>query len=133
MSYNIKHQCSQRTIRRNKRRPEKKDRCTDPLRDSRVKKHPTKPRNQTKLAEIRAARARPHMDEWDFTDLAHDIRFEEEEDEAIERLLKYRRDKVKTADMAYDPYIEKLLEDPFLPHLYREDVNFSIYADGWLY
>jgi len=133
MAYNKNQECSQRAIRRNKRgRPEKKDRFTDPLQEKRRgRKYPTKPKNPNKITKIRAVRDRPSLDNWDFSDLAHDIRAQWEENEAIDRLIKYRRDKVKTADMAYDPYIEKLLEDPFLPHSFREDVNFSIYMDGW--
>jgi len=137
MAYNKNQECSQRAIRRAKRgRPEKKDRSIPtPLQAQQIrKKPPTKPKNPNKIAKIQAVRDRPSLDNLYFSDLAHDIRFQEEENEAIERLLKYRHDNKKAnshTTPAYDPYIEKLLEDPFLPHLYREDVNFSIYHDGW--
>ena len=128
MAYNKNQECTQRAIRRNKRgRPEKKDRFTPALpahQDSSTKKHTTKPKNHTKIAKIRAVRARPSLYAIGYSELEHEHEYSRLEDNAITRLEDYRKD--------ISIRFEKLLEDRFLPAHVRYD-TFSIYEDGWPY
>jgi len=126
MAYNKNQECSQRAIRRNKRgRPEKKGRSTPaPALQDRSTKHPTKPKNHKKIAELKAVRARPSLYNTDYSELEHEHEYSRLEDNAIARLENYRKDR--------SIRFEKLLEDRFLPAHVRYD-TFSIYEDGWPY
>ena len=113
MTYNDKLGCTRRQERRGKRiRPEKKSpTCT------RVSpKHPTKPKNHYKIAELKASRGQHIKDDISCSDLEHKIEF------------------ARLEMVSLWHYLYGLIKPrcwPCIVECEHDDGTFSCYTDGW--
>ena len=131
MAYNKNQECSQRAIRRNKRgRPEKKDRHTpaNALQDRSTKKHPTKPKNHKKIAELKALRVQRISDAKDYSEKEQEIECARLEKRAFRQYL----DDALALEIYCHTNIAESERDLFM-RTHGPAETFSIYADGWPY
>ena len=115
MTYNAKQGCSVRQNRRNKRKsPEKKS----PTRTRVSPKHPTKPKNHNKIAELKAIRGQHTKEDISCSDLEHEIEFG-------------RLEMVALCHHLYGLIKPRCW--PYIVECEHDDGTFSCYTDGWPY
>ena len=125
MTYNAKQGCSDRQNRRTKRKsPGKKSpTCT------RVSpKHPTKPKNHNKIAELKAIRVQQISDAKDYSEKEHEIECARLEKRAFREYL----DEALALEIYCYTNIAESERELFM-RTHGPAETFSIYADGWPY